>query len=752
MKGHHTIIAGMLIVTALLVTVTFCPRLARAGHLDITLTAGDYRIVPGENGSHRVEMEEFGALLIPGKPKLPARVFSIALPPGARVTSVTFQPEPAVPVPGVQRIAPVPPTFPLTEDARLRALKISQYEEAYRSCYGTDQSFPEQPALKVGQGALRRYNFVRLAFFPLAYQPRSGRLWHTRRVRVRIEYQPADGDPGQRGLWQDLAAEKMAARLLLNYEQAKTWYPQAAKSKSLYDYVIISPPSLVPAVAPLTGWKQTIGRTVNVVTTDWIEGAYSGDDLAHMIRNFLRDKYPSGQWGIEDVLIVAGIDSIPMRTCHVDPPGHTHPTPTDYYYAELSQPDSLSWDSDGDGYYGEYLEDEIDFAAEVHVGRIPYSDTANVRKICQKLVDFERDTGSWKQRALLLGAMANFENENHTGWPRTDGAALMEVMADSLLSGWTYTKMYEEAGIHPSIYPHDHALTNDNVVNDWKVGQYAVVNWNAHGNTSGAYRKYWASDDGDSIPEYGEMSSPAFFQMLNVGQLDDDYAAIIFAASCLNAKPESANLARSLLGNGSAGIVASTRTSWYNCGWAQPDDGGVASIDYHFFRYLLCEGETVGQAMYSALVYYHDYLFEAYPGDDIWSPQQNMMCHNLYGDPSLIREGVDAVPPAMVEELVAALADSAIVLQWSPVTEDIYGNEETVAHYVVYRDVTPDFTPSAEDSIGLSTGTSFTDSACGTGDVSLNHYYVVKAVDGLGHKGASSEAVGEFDKLLDDGS
>ncbi|MCK4597386.1 hypothetical protein KAU04_05070, partial [bacterium] len=141
-----------------------------------------------------------------------------------------------------------------------------------------------------------------------------------------------------------------------------------------------------------------------------------------------------------------------------------------------------------------------------------------------------------------------------------------------------------------------------------------------------------------------------------------------------------------------------------------------------------------------------------YPGDDIWSPQQNMMCHNLYGDPSLIREGVDAVPPAMVEDLVAALADTAIVLQWSPVTEDIYGNEEMVAHYVVYRDVTPDFTPAAEDSVGLSTGTSFTDSACGTGDVSLNHYYVVKAVDGLGHKGAFSEAAGEFDKLLDDGS
>jgi hypothetical protein len=601
----------------------------------------------------------------------------------------------------------------------------------------------------MGEGALRRYSFVRVAFFPLAYEPQSQKLWLTRQVRVRVNYRLADQHAQKRGLVEEIAAEELAAQLLVNYTQAKGWYPQMAQATSLHDYVIITTPELAPSVVPLTDWKTAIGRTPWVVTTTWIDSTYSGDDLAQKIRNFLRDKYPQPQWGIQDVLIVSGVDNIPMRTCHVDTPSHSYPTPTDYYYAELSQPDSLSWDSDGDGYYGEYQEDEIDFAPEVYVGRIPFNDTTKVRTICEKLVDFERDTGSWKRRALLLGAMANYENEDLTGWPRTDGAALMEVMTDSLLSEWNVIKMYEEAGIRPSAYPHDAPLTKDNVEGDWSTGRYAMVNWSSHGNNMGAYRKYWASDDGDSIPESPEMSSAAFLNLSSANLLDDDYASIIFAASCSNGRPEGPSLGKSLLGNGSSGIVAASRLAWYSCGWTEPDDGGVASIDYHFFRYLLSEGQTVGQALYHAKVYYHDFLFEAYPGDDIWSPQQNMMALNLYGDPSLIPEGVDIAPPAVVADLKAILCDSAVVLEWSAVTEDVYGNEETVDYYIIYRDTSADFVPLSEDSIGLAMGTSFLDSNCGAGDVNLNYYYAVQAVDAMGYESKSSEKVGEFDQLLE---
>jgi hypothetical protein len=113
-----------LIFMALLIATNFPLQPAQAddGQLEVTLVAGDYHIDQQHDGSHRVQMQGFGALLIPGKPKLPARVFSIALPPGARVTSVTFQPDPPVPIPGTYHIAPVPPTLPLIKDEQLEAL------------------------------------------------------------------------------------------------------------------------------------------------------------------------------------------------------------------------------------------------------------------------------------------------------------------------------------------------------------------------------------------------------------------------------------------------------------------------------------------------------------------------------------------------------------------------------------------------------------------------------------------------------
>jgi len=139
-------------------------------------------------------------------------------------------------------------------------------------------------------------------------------------------------------------------------------------------------------VNDLVDWEEAKGKDVKVVTTSWISSNYNGYDLAEKIRNFLRDKYPSNEWGIEDVLIVGDYDNVPMRRCAQDV-GYGKPE-TDYYYAELSLPDSQSWDADGDHQYGENS-DPIDFYTEVNVGRIPWSSSSTVEHICEKTVSYD---------------------------------------------------------------------------------------------------------------------------------------------------------------------------------------------------------------------------------------------------------------------------------------------------------------------------------------------------------------------------
>jgi hypothetical protein len=105
-------------------------------------------------------------------------------------------------------------------------------------------------------------------------------------------------------------------------------------------------------------------------------------------------------------------------------------------------------------------------------------------------------------------------------------------------------------------------------------------------------------------------------------------------------------------------------------------------------------------------------------------------------------------PPAAISDLMVVLADSVIQLSWTAVTVDTTGEPIVVDHYNVYRDDNPGFSPSSSDSIGNTADTFYIDFTAAVNDTSINHYYVVKAVDSGGRKSADSNRVGEFDRGL----
>ena len=534
---------------------------------------------------------------------------------------------------------PAPPHLPNDDRKAMVDECLREWQQNYDNTYSSDKVYPEVVGSYLGTGGLRKYTFARVAFFPFSYHPQSGLLIFNPSLTVSIDYNlPPSDSPQIERLLSDTKADKRASELFINYPEAKKWYLSEGTPKSpqeTFEYVIITTDALTTAVSPLVDWKESIGFDVNVVTTSWIQSSYSGLDLEEKIRNFLIDKYID--WGIEYVLLAGDIDVIPMRHCYPDP--HNHGTddgycpPTDYYYADLTG----NWDSDGDGYYGEYGEDNVDFVPEVIVGRIPYSDATNITSICDKLVSFEGDNSSWKDNALLLGAVSNYYNEDHSGWPMTDGAHLMEDMISGVLTGWSYTTMYEKAGLNPSSFTCDLPLSQSNVIGNWSFNDYGIVNWWAHGGSDAAWRKWWASDDGDGVPETdspNEMNWEAFIHNSDVSSLDDDHPSIVFSCSCNNGWPESDNLARRLLQHGSAGIVASTRISWYTIGWDMYG-GGNASIDYYFFHYMINNNNKVGDALFNSMIYYlNNYFWWG------WKSQQNMFDFCLYGDPALVRKYV----------------------------------------------------------------------------------------------------------------
>jgi len=545
--------------------------------LNVTIPVGTHEI-RDVLGKQEVHVSGYGCLLIPGKPNLPSKIFALAIPPGAELVEVTFDAGQGIELPGTFEVSPAPlPRVIGQEDPRIYERERQTYERNYRSVYERDEPYPQNVVELVRTAGYRKYNLVDVRVAPFIYRPLSGKLTYFPDIAVSVTYKFEDK---QNAVIVDNLArtEKTAREIILNYDQAQSWYPQGlSKDKGLYDFVIITLDACTTSVSSLANWEISKGRSVKVVTTSWIGSTYTGYDLAEKMRNFLRDKYPSGEWGIEDVLLVGHYDDVPMRRCEQDV-GYGKPE-TDLYYAELSLPDYQSWDEDMDRLWGENT-DTIDFYSEVNVGRIPWSTPSTVQSICEKSVTYEQENDpSFKKNILLLGAFF---------WEDTDNAVLMEAKVDQpWMSDWTMTRMYEQNSTVWSSYACDYPLTHSNVMSIWPNGEYAFVNWAGHGSPTSCH-----------IMGY---SSAAFIQSSDCSSLNDEYPAIIFADACSNSDTDYLNIGQAMLQQGGVGFLGATKVAYGAGGWSNPNDGSTQSLDYFFTTCVTSGDYTQGQAHQWAL-------------------------------------------------------------------------------------------------------------------------------------------------------
>ena len=543
------------------------------GEISVAIPSGDYKIGNTEQGNY-ISAEGFGQLLVPGKPNLPSKIFSIAIPPGAKVVDISYETEDTV-ISGFYNV--LPSTLPRVigkEDPTIYAQEQSRYNENYKSVYENNNPYPASVAEIVGTGGYRKYNLVDVRVNPFTYYPTSGKLIYHSTISVSVEY-TISKDFSSKDIMVDNIpeTEQIAKEIILNYDQAKNWYPSGPLNRDSYDYVIITTDSLTSSVTSLVDWESTKGRSVTVVTTSWISDNYAGYDLAAKMRAFLLEKYPSSEWGIQDVCLVGSYNDVPMRQCWQDV-GYGKPK-TDYYYAELSLPDSQSWDSDGDHHYGENS-DPIDFEAEINVGRIPWGDTAIVQSICEKSVAYEQNTDdSFKKNILLLGAYF---------WSDTDNAVLMDYKTNPSnnpwMSDWTRTRLYEQGY---STHPMDGDITYNNVKNVWSSGTYAFVDWAGHGSPTECVRQYPTETD--------------FVNTATCPYLNDNYPAIIFADACSNSDTDYLNLGQAMLQQGGVGFVGSNKVALGCPGWSNPMSGSSQSLDYYFTSCCTSGDYTQGAAL-----------------------------------------------------------------------------------------------------------------------------------------------------------
>jgi hypothetical protein len=313
-------------------------------------------------------------------------------------------------------------------------------------------------------------------------------------------------------------------------------------------YLVIAPnDSWIQAFA---NWKMAKGVPTHVANVTWIQSNFPIDgvnirDKAEQIWNYIQQVYLSGliptlRW----VLLVGDNVTIPSRYVHLPDttewPGFSNILkPTDFYYSVMGD---SNWDDDNDGRWGEcftfnvtgtgLVTDEIgDWQPDLYVGRVPFSDQANITGILTKAVQYERNPTSYSATGwdtfLLAGAVSNYDEETW-GWldgDYTDEAELSDWINATIVPPYYDFYRFYEARTHFWNYSTTNAfqsLNNTAVASGINLFSPALVNFAGHGTPYDIQRKY------DSFYPYGgPFGTPTVGANVNVtgvaiGDADND--------------------------------------------------------------------------------------------------------------------------------------------------------------------------------------------------------------------------------------
>jgi len=215
----------------------------------------------------RVEAPGLGRIGEVGEPALPALRRFVEIPDGAQVeVAIQVLDGRVIDLAAEGMAAPLEPVQrprPKCDCKEAREWRFSYSPETYRGTI-------EHPAALTGPFTFRDHRMMLLTLAPVAYDADRGTLEVTTRAQVSVRFSGGD-----------LAAtvarkERLASRhfdaflgaatvnLDMNLEAANWAYPDDAP----VEFLIITPPQFVTALAPFVEWKTSCGYHVSIATTD----------------------------------------------------------------------------------------------------------------------------------------------------------------------------------------------------------------------------------------------------------------------------------------------------------------------------------------------------------------------------------------------------------------------------------------------------------------------------------------------------
>ena len=579
--------------------------------------SGNPSIMMLKDGSSMVSAGEMSYLRVPGKPVLPYRSLIVALPPGAlkvRLLCKTSNPASIM----------LPSSLPLS----MPPASITGVSHSVQS--NLQYPYPGRCAELLGIYRIHGAPLALIHVYPFHAVNSSLIMKYDISLEIRVEASGKSPGSVPRLLW----------RIVSNPYDLDSWGYSPIGEEA---YVILAASEdMIDALKPLARLRAARGFKTYIYTLSDIDASYTEASLQDKIRAFAR-------YAMEDLnathLVLAGdVPLIPAQYFYAEDIfselGESEEKATDLYYALLDgswDPNGNgrlleSLDSDGDNYPENNTEPLPDVAADIYVGRIPADNATHLSMLVGRIVSRETDPplNGWDHRMLFFASILNYANEDGHGWPKTDDAKVADLIANNLLpEGIQPLRAYEEEGLDPSTYPHEYPLNTTTVSSLLREGALYMYSA-AHGSPSANYRKIWSVDDGDGVPESGEMTWK-YFLASYMDLVDGGGGLIGYIDSCLSGWYDYRDgLAEALLNDGATGIVASSRVSYYHVGWSNPSTGAYdQEFAYLFWQEALGRASTLGEALYASKL---DYATEINVNAE-YASKKDFLVYNLLGDP-----------------------------------------------------------------------------------------------------------------------
>ena len=452
---------------------------------EITFAGDPGRVTPSIDG--------YRSLAADGEPSIPARVVHFVIPPDMSVGDIVVSFDDERTLPGTYRVAWIQPeTRPGEEPVSVGASP---------GVYESDEVYPRERAVYLGDGYLGGYHVASIALHPLRYHPVSGRLFVTENLTARLELAPSVDRSAPRyrmtagaadtyrrlvaGMVEnpeDIAACMKPGVAIVSGDSPGGFAPRHSPSLegSAVEYVIITSEEYEPYFQQIADWKTKKGVPAVIRTVSWINASYPGGcDTAERIRLFIRDAFAS--WGTTYVLLGGDTNIIPTRFALSNYYYGGTELATDLYFSDLDG----NWNGDGDSIFGEGYGgpsvpgDSLDLYPDVFVGRAPVASVIEAETFVDKIFEYVTTSDPVFTTRNLYLAEALFPYDWEPGMiVSVDGAFdVVEPTLPLVPPSIHVSRLYQNYEPYPGSWP----LTRDAAIDSINLG-YNLVSHIGHGN------------------------------------------------------------------------------------------------------------------------------------------------------------------------------------------------------------------------------------------------------------------------------